>query len=121
MQRCGVEEDWGPIMSPRLRRLWRFGILLGLTCGCARPLTYERWDGLRIGATADAVSARLGEPQQQQDHTWVYRDDPRGITARVYLKHGRLIGKYWADPEYGVRREGAPQAPATRGAPPGDP
>ncbi len=93
-------------MSPGARRLLLAGFVLASCSACAQPLTHERWSGLRLGATADAVSATLGEPQRRADHCWLYRDDRRGITARIYLEQGRLIGKYWADPDYGVVRVG---------------
>jgi len=73
-----------------------------MICGCARQLTYERWNTLHNGATPEAVEATLGEPWQRMDDTWLYHDRGRGITATIYFERDRMTGKQWADPDRGV-------------------
>jgi hypothetical protein len=88
-----------------------YGLLLAATavlfaCGCSK-LKYENWQTIHVGtATPEAVEATLGEPWKKADHTWVYNDPDRGITAMVKFKDEKAVGKVWADAERGMETVG---------------
>lgn len=68
-----------------------------LLAGCAEKLTYERWQTIADGMGPEAVEQTLGEPWHKADNTWVYWNDEKGITAKIYFAGDKVSGKTWAD------------------------
>ncbi len=83
------------------------GILIAaigmISLGCAEKLTYERWQTIHDGATADVVEAALGKPWQTTEQTWVYYDQDKAVTVMVYFDKNQVIGTTWQSPEHGMK------------------
>lgn len=72
------------------------------TIGCAEKLTYQRWQTIHEGVSADAVQATLGKPWQTTEQTWIYHDENKPATAMVFFDKGKVTDKQWSDPERGI-------------------
>ncbi len=87
-----------------IRRLRAAAAVLGpgllLLAGCAQKLTYERWELIREGDSAQDVQSILGEPMQRGNTSWLYFDGDRNITADIYFQDDKVTGKRWSDPKH---------------------
>jgi hypothetical protein len=85
---------------------WMLGLAGGLgllVSGCAKQLTYDNWQSISNGQSAETVKAILGKPVEQLDMRWMYFDCDRCITADIYFSDCQVIGKTWSDPEHGMQ------------------
>ena len=71
--------------------------------GCAEKLTYQRWQTIHEGMSADAVQATLGKPWQTTDQTWVYYDEDKSVTIMIYFDKDKVTGTTWQSPEQGMQ------------------
>ena len=78
-------------------------LLIGTaSVGCAEKFTFQRWQTIHEGMSADAVQATLGKPWQTTEQTWVYYDENKSATAMIYFDQDKVISTTWQDPERGM-------------------
>jgi hypothetical protein len=70
--------------------------------GCAEKFTFQRWQTIHEGMSADGVQATLGKPWQRTEQTWVYYDENKSATAMVYFDKDKVTTTTWQDPEHGM-------------------
>jgi len=80
-----------------------FLLLIGMALvGCADKFTFDRWQTIHEGMSADAVQATLGKPWQTTEQTWIYHDENKPATAMVFFDKGKVTSMQWSDPERGI-------------------
>ena len=97
-------------------RLLLFGVaalVVLVTAGCQKKLTYERWESLRVGQDVKVVKSTIGKPLDDRNGRMIYTDQDRGIAVHVFLdpQGKRLIYTEWTDPAHGTRAIGNPPTP----------
>jgi outer membrane protein assembly factor BamE (lipoprotein component of BamABCDE complex) len=70
--------------------------------GCAEKFTFQRWQTIHEGMSADAVQATLGKPSWTTEQTWVYHDENKAATAMVFFDKDKVTSTQWTDSEHGI-------------------
>jgi outer membrane protein assembly factor BamE (lipoprotein component of BamABCDE complex) len=89
-------------MKTKLLTCCSFLLIGTALVGCAEKFTFERWQTIHEGMSADAVQATLGKPWQTTDQTWIYHNEDKPATAMVYFDKDKVTGTQWTDPEHGI-------------------
>jgi len=74
------------------------GAVLLLAAGCANRFTYENYQTVEVGMSADQVEEILGKPSSSGADQWVYEGKERGVVTEAYITfddENRVVEMEW--------------------------